>query len=83
MDPMHIALEILTTSVQNIYSGLAEKLESLKETIGTIDSSVEKYQKILQGDTSALSQTEKVLFSSSAKLKEMIAESFEDTDKSR
>lgn len=50
--------------MQGVDAGLADKLESLKETIGTIDSSVEKYQRAARGDQSALSQTEKALLAS-------------------
>lgn len=82
LNPMHIALQTLTTSIQNVDSGLAEKLESLKETIGTIDSSLEKHQRISQGDESALSQTEKVLFAPTATPKEAIVESEEESDES-
>ena len=78
LNPMHIALQTLTTSLQNVDSGLAEKLESMKETIGTIDSSVEEYQKMSQGDHSALSQTEKVLFAREEP-KEMVVKSLEET----
>eukprot|EP00579_Thalassiosira_antarctica_P013098 CAMPEP_0201929524 /NCGR_PEP_ID=MMETSP0903-20130614/23183_1 /ASSEMBLY_ACC=CAM_ASM_000552 /TAXON_ID=420261 /ORGANISM="Thalassiosira antarctica, Strain CCMP982" /LENGTH=329 /DNA_ID=CAMNT_0048468327 /DNA_START=20 /DNA_END=1009 /DNA_ORIENTATION=- len=79
LNPMHIALQTLTASLQNVDSGLAEKLESMKETIGTIDSSVEKYQKMAQGDDSALSQTEKALFACE-KPKEMVVESMEENE---
>eukprot|EP00578_Thalassiosira_sp_NH16_P007849 CAMPEP_0181121920 /NCGR_PEP_ID=MMETSP1071-20121207/25015_1 /TAXON_ID=35127 /ORGANISM="Thalassiosira sp., Strain NH16" /LENGTH=313 /DNA_ID=CAMNT_0023206811 /DNA_START=26 /DNA_END=967 /DNA_ORIENTATION=+ len=61
LNPMHIALQTLTSSLQHVDSGLVEKLESLKESIGTIDSSIEKYQRLSQGDENALSQTEKAL----------------------
>lgn len=61
MNPMNAALRTLASSLQNVDSELTEKLEALKETIGTIESSVEKYQRLLQGDVSALSQTEKAL----------------------
>ncbi|KAL3795072.1 hypothetical protein HJC23_006393 [Cyclotella cryptica] len=65
MDPLHVALRNLTSSLQNVDSGLTEKLESLKETIGTIDASVEKYQRASQGDENALSQMEKALIAAS------------------
>jgi len=65
MDPLHVALRNLTSSLQNVDSGLTEKLESLKETIGTIDASVEKYQRVAQGDENAMSQTEKALIAAS------------------
>lgn len=60
-EPLNAALRNLTTSLQNVDSGLAQKLESIKETIGTIDSAVDKYQRVSQGDENALSQTEKAL----------------------
>jgi hypothetical protein len=49
--------------MQHVDPALAEKLEALRETIGTIDSSVEKYKRLSQGDDSGLSQTEKALLS--------------------
>jgi len=58
---MHIALQTLTTTLRHVDSNLTEKLESMKETIGTIDASVEKYQRLSQGDESVLSRTEKAL----------------------
>ena len=58
INPMHVALQTLTSSLQNVDSELADKLESIKETIGTIDSSVEKYQ------SGNLSQIEKALLAS-------------------
>ncbi|KAL7532386.1 hypothetical protein ACHAWF_004114 [Thalassiosira exigua] len=61
---MQVALRTLASSLRGVDSGLAEKLESMKETIGTIESSVEKYQKLSQGDESLLSRTEKALFAS-------------------
>lgn len=64
LNPMNVALQTLSASLQNVDTDLADKLESLKETIGTIDSSVEKYQRMSQGDESALSQTEKALLAS-------------------
>jgi len=64
LNPMNVALRTLSASLQNVDTDLADKLESLKETIGTIDSSVEKYQRMSQGDESALSQTEKALLAS-------------------
>lgn len=68
LPPMRHALNTLTASLQDVDAGLAERLESMKETIGTIDSSVEKYQRVSQGDQSALSQTEKALLASEAPL---------------
>eukprot|EP00571_Detonula_confervacea_P011667 CAMPEP_0172312662 /NCGR_PEP_ID=MMETSP1058-20130122/18286_1 /TAXON_ID=83371 /ORGANISM="Detonula confervacea, Strain CCMP 353" /LENGTH=314 /DNA_ID=CAMNT_0013026189 /DNA_START=41 /DNA_END=985 /DNA_ORIENTATION=- len=79
LSPMHIALQTLTSSLQNVDSGLVERLESLKETIGTIDSSVEKYQRISQGDESALSQTEKALLANEKPL-DVAAESLEESE---
>jgi uncharacterized phage infection (PIP) family protein YhgE len=61
LNPMHAALQTLVSSLQNVDSALAEKLDALKDTIETIDSSVEKYQRLSQGDVSALSQMEKAL----------------------
>jgi hypothetical protein len=58
-------LKNLTSSLQNVDSGLSEKLESLKETLGTIDSSVDKYRRISQGEENALSQTEKAMIAAS------------------
>jgi len=58
---MHIAFQTLTTTLSHVDSNLTEKLVSMKETIGTIDASVEKYQKLSQGDESVLSRTEKAL----------------------
>ena len=34
----------------------------MRETIGTIDSSVERFEKMSQGDESALSRTERALY---------------------
>ncbi|KAL7537487.1 hypothetical protein ACHAXR_007851 [Thalassiosira sp. AJA248-18] len=79
LNPMNTALQTLTSSLQNVDSGLAERLESLKETIGTIDSSVEKYQRMSQGDDSALSQTERALLASE-KLKETAVESLDEIE---
>lgn len=65
MDPMNAALRSLTLSLQNVDGGLVNKLELLKETIGTIDSSIDKYQRVSQGDENVLSQTEKALLATS------------------
>ena len=62
LNPLHIALDTLTASLHGVDPGLTKKLESMKETLETIDCSVEKYQRMSQGDDSALSQTEKALF---------------------
>ena len=80
LNPMNTALQTLTSSLQNVDSGLAERLESLKETIGTIDSSVDKYQRMSQGDESALSQTEKALLSSANTRENEVEFEEEDTD---
>ncbi|EJK58535.1 hypothetical protein THAOC_21331 [Thalassiosira oceanica] len=58
---MNVALKTLASSLQGVDSNLAEKVESIKDTIGTIDDSIVKYQRMSQGDASALSQTEKAL----------------------
>ena len=79
LNPMHIALQTLSSSLQHVDSGLAEKLDTLKETIGTIDSSVEKYQRMSQGDESALSQTEKALLASE-RPKETVVEALEESE---
>ena len=63
LNPMRAALQTLVSSMRHVDPALAEKLEALKETIGTIDSSVEKYKRLSQGDDSGLSQTEKALLS--------------------
>ena len=63
LNPMRAALQTLVSSMRIVDPALAEKLEALKETIGTIDSSVEKYKRLSQGDDSGLSQTEKALLS--------------------
>mmetsp|Transcript_15197 Transcript_15197/g.29214 ORF Transcript_15197/g.29214 Transcript_15197/m.29214 type:complete len:331 (+) Transcript_15197:72-1064(+) len=63
IDPMNTALRCLTDSLQNVDSGLLQKLESMKETMKTIDSSIEKYQRLSQGDENVLTQTEKALYS--------------------
>ena len=63
LNPMRAALQTLVSSMQHVDPALAEKLEALRETIGTIDSSVEKYKRLSQGDDSGLSQTEKALLS--------------------
>ena len=76
--PMDIALQTLKSSLESVDSNLAEKLESIKETIGTIDSSVEKYQRMSQGDTSALSQTEKALLANAEPREGVLLESEED-----
>ena len=79
LNPMHVALQTLTSSLQNVDTDLADKLESLKETIGTIDSSVEKYQRMSQGDESVLSKTEKALLASEEP-RRTVVESLEEND---
>jgi hypothetical protein len=79
LNPLHIALNTLATSLQTVDSSLADKVESMKETLGTIDASVEKYQRMSQGDDSALSQTEKALFASDEP-RETIVESVEEPE---
>ncbi|KAL3807803.1 hypothetical protein ACHAXA_004670 [Cyclostephanos tholiformis] len=63
LNPMHVALQTLVSSLQTVDSDLTEKLDALKETIETIDSSIEKFNRLSQGDVSALSRTEKALLS--------------------
>ena len=58
---MDVALQALASSLQGVDTNLAEKVESIKDTIGTIDDTLVKYQRMSQGDASALSQTEKAL----------------------
>ena len=65
LNPLRMALQTLATSLAHVDSTLGENLGSLKETIGTIDSSVMKIQRHLKGDESALSRTEKALLASS------------------
>ena len=79
LNPMHVALQTLTSSLQNVDTDLADKLESLKETIGTIDSSVEKYQRMSQGDESVLSKTEKALLASEEP-RRTVVESLDEND---
>jgi len=73
LNPMRVALQTLAASLQSVDNGLADKLDSMRETLGTIDASVEKYQKVAKGDHSGLSQTEKALFASEAAEEEMVA----------
>ena len=80
INPLNAALRNLTSSLQNVDSGLSEKIESIKETISTIDSAVDKYQRISQGDENALSQTEKALIAASnVKTREIMEEVGEET----
>lgn len=65
LNPLRMALQTLVSSLNHVDSNLGDNLESLKETIGTIDSSVEKIQRHLKGDEGALSRTEKALLASS------------------
>ncbi len=66
LKPLRMALHTLVSSLHHVDSNLGENLESLKETIGTIGSSVEKIQRHLKGDENALSRTEKALLASSS-----------------
>jgi hypothetical protein len=66
LKPLRMALHTLVSSLHHVDSNLGENIESLKETIGTIDSSVEKIQRHLMGDENALSRTEKALLASSS-----------------
>ena len=62
--PMHVALQTLTSSLQDVDSGLAEKINDLKNTIGVVDSYIDKNERLAQGDENVLSQTEKALLAS-------------------
>lgn len=64
MNPMHVALQTLTSSLQDVDSGLADKINDLKNTIGVVDRYIEKNERMSQGDDNVLSQTEKALFTS-------------------
>ena len=64
MNSMHVALQTLTSSVQDVDSGLSDKINDLKNTIGVVDSYIEKNQRLSQGDENVLSQTEKALLAS-------------------
>jgi hypothetical protein len=59
LNPMKVAIQTLIGSIQTIDTDLSTKLEELKETIGTIDTSVNKWV-----DGSTLSQTEKAILAS-------------------
>jgi len=59
LNPMNVAIQTLIGSIQTIDTDLSTKLEELKETIGTIDTSVNKWV-----DGSTLSQTEKAILAS-------------------
>jgi hypothetical protein len=59
LHPMNVAIQTLIGSLQTIDTNLSTKLEELKETIGTIDNSVNKWV-----DGSTLSQTEKAIIAS-------------------
>ncbi|KAL7428620.1 hypothetical protein ACHAXH_000842 [Discostella pseudostelligera] len=65
LNPLRMAIQTLASSLKHVDSNLGDNLESLKETIGTIDSSVEKIQRHLKGDESALSRMEKALLAAS------------------
>ena len=64
LNPMHVALQTLTSSLQDVDSGLAEKINDLKNTIGVVDSYIEKNERLSQGDENVLSQTERALLAS-------------------
>ncbi len=64
LNPMHVALQTLTSSLQDVDSGLAEKVNDLKNTIGVVDSYIEKNERLSQGDENVLSKTEKALLAS-------------------
>eukprot|EP00984_Skeletonema_dohrnii_P034457 scaffold33564_cov147-Skeletonema_dohrnii-CCMP3373.AAC.1 len=70
LNPMHVALQTLTSSLQDVDSGLAEKINDLKNTIGVVDSYIEKNERLSQGDENVLSQTEKALLASEQEVKE-------------
>jgi hypothetical protein len=59
LHPMNVAIQTLIGSIQTIDTDLSTKLEELKETIDTIDNSVNKW---VDGNT--LSQTEKAILAS-------------------
>jgi len=61
LNPMHVALQTLTSSLQDVDSGLTDKINDLKHTIEVVDSYIEKNQRLSQGDENVLSQTEKAL----------------------
>jgi hypothetical protein len=66
IEPLNAALKNLTGKLQNVNAGgLNQKLESIKETIGTIDLAVEKCQRVARGEENLLSQTEKALIAAS------------------
>jgi len=65
LNPLRMAIQTLASSLKHVDSNLGDNLDSLKETIGTIDSSVEKIQRHLKGDESALSRMEKALLAAS------------------
>ena len=80
INPLNAALRNLTSSLENVDSGLTERIESIKETISTIDSAVDKYQRVSQGDENVLSQTEKALIAASnVKTREIMEEVGEET----
>ncbi len=64
MNPMHVALQTLTSSLRDVDIGLADKINDLKNTIEVVDSYIEKNQRLSQGDENVLSQTEKALLAS-------------------
>ncbi len=64
LNQLHIALRTLASSRHYVDSNLPDNHDSLKQTIGTIESSMEKLQRLAQGDESVLSQTEKAIITS-------------------
>ena len=63
VEPLNTALQNLTSSLTNIDSNgnLTNKLHSIRETITTIDASVDKYQRVSQGEENVISQTERAI----------------------
>eukprot|EP00956_Cyclotella_meneghiniana_P001644 scaffold1810_cov60-Cyclotella_meneghiniana.AAC.2 len=63
VEPLNTALQNLTSSLTNIDSNgnLTNKLNSIRETITTIDASVDKYQRVSQGEENVISQTERAI----------------------
>ena len=80
MNPMHVALQTLTSSLGDIDSGLAVKINDLKNTIGVVDSYIEKNQRLSQGDENVLSQTEKALLASEPAKADVGSNDEEDDD---
>mmetsp|Transcript_5074 Transcript_5074/g.7371 ORF Transcript_5074/g.7371 Transcript_5074/m.7371 type:complete len:314 (-) Transcript_5074:89-1030(-) len=80
LNPMHVALQTLTSSLQDVDSGLAEKVNDLKNTIGVVDSYIEKNERLSQGDENVLSKTEKALLASEQVKKTVESTVDEDDD---